>query len=87
MSPRKIWDLTWYEYEVKVRKYEYKIQKALVGPRMIATQIRNAISDKDNQIKERDYLYLPLLDDESKSSKEVEREKNLAAWDRLMGNK
>ncbi|UOR05868.1 hypothetical protein MUN82_01920 [Hymenobacter aerilatus] len=59
----------WDEYDRACLAFQYKEQSALVGPRMVATQIYNLLAEKGKSIKETDYYYLPLIDKKIESDK------------------
>jgi hypothetical protein len=65
MSARKARYLTWVELDSVMHGYAKRQQEALVGSRMVATQLYNAVeafAKKPKFITEQKYRWLPLVD-------------------------
>lgn len=75
LKPAEFWDLTWADYDDLLFNVRYREQQALVGPRMVATQLYNlaqGFSTNPRAMKETAYRPLPLIDPAPESAKPID---------------
>lgn len=75
LRPSEFWELTWADYDDLLFNVRYREQQALVGPRMVATQLYNIAQGfaKSPKTKtEQAYRKLPLIDPEPEEAKPVD---------------